>query len=139
MLVRALLIVDDADLERRLDRIFEPLETAVATAPRKAVLWDRVQAFPADLVVVGRSSLPDPISDTVETIQALPERPEVIIISDEENVDERARLLIAGCTAVLNSSLDDETFATRFMHSFADNAGRVLNVCNMKSIARQRS
>ena len=52
MLVRILLIVDDADLERRLDRIFEPLETVVAAAPHKAVLWDRVQAFPADLVVM---------------------------------------------------------------------------------------
>ncbi len=120
MLVRALLIVDDSDLERRLDRIFEPLETAVATAPHKAVLWDRVKAFPADLVVIGRSSLPDPIEDTVETIQALPERPEVIVVSEEENAQERARLLIAGCTAVLNASLDDnllrdafEAFVTR--------------------------
>ena len=94
MLVRVLLIVDDANLERRLDRIFEPLETAVATAPHKAVLWDRVKAFPTDLVVIGRSSLPDPIETTVETIQALPERPEVIVVSEEENADERARLLI---------------------------------------------
>ena len=114
MLVRVLLIVDDADLERRLDRIFEPLETAVATAPHKAVLWDRVKAFPADLVVIGRSSLPDPIEGTVETIQALPERPEVIVVSEEENAEERARLLIAGCTAVLNMSLDDNTLRDAF-------------------------
>ncbi len=114
MLVRVLLIVDDADLERRLDRIFEPLETAVATAPHKAVLWDRVKAFPADLVVIGRSSLPDPIEGTVETIQALPERPEVIVVSEEENAEERARLLIAGCTAVLNMSLDDHTLRDAF-------------------------
>ena len=50
MLVRTLIIVDDAALEARLDRIFEPLETAIATAPQKAVLWDRVKAFPTDLV-----------------------------------------------------------------------------------------
>jgi len=114
MLVRALLIVDDPKLERRLDRIFEPLETAVATAPHKAVLWDRVKAFPADLVVIGRSSLPDPIEDTIETIQTLPERPEVIVISGNEQAEERARLLIAGCTAVLNASLDDATLHDAF-------------------------
>lgn len=114
MLVRVLLIVDDAALERRLDRVFEPLETAVATAPHQAVLWDRVKAFPADLVVIGRSSLPDPIAGTVETIQALPERPEVIVVSDLENADERAHLLIAGCTAVLNTGLDDETLHEAF-------------------------
>ena len=114
MLVRVLLIVDDANLERRLDQIFEPLETAVATAPHKAVLWDRVKAFPTDLVVIGRSSLPDPIEATVETIQALPERPEVIVVSEQENADERARLLIAGCTAVLNISLDDHTLRDAF-------------------------
>ncbi len=114
MLVRILLIVDDADLERRLDRIFEPLETAVATAPHKAVLWDRVKAFPADLVVIGRSSLPDPIEATIETIQGLPERPEVIVVGEEENAAERARLLIAGCTAVLNMSLGDNTLREAF-------------------------
>jgi hypothetical protein len=36
MLVRILLIVDDVQLENRLDRIFEPLDTAVATAPQNA-------------------------------------------------------------------------------------------------------
>jgi DNA-binding NtrC family response regulator len=120
MLVRVLLIVDEADVERRLDRIFEPLETAVATAPQRAVLWDRVKAFPADLVVIGRTSLPDPIEATVETIQGLPESPEVIVVSASENAQERVRLLIAGCTAVLNLSLDDnmlrdafEAFVTR--------------------------
>ena len=120
MLVRVLLIADDADLEGRLDRIFEPLQTAVATAPQKAVLWDRVKAFPADLVVIQRSSLLVPIVETVAQIQALPERPEVIVVGDEEDAGERARLLIAGCTAVLNTALDDatlrdafETFVTR--------------------------
>jgi len=114
MLVRILLIVDDAALERRLDRIFEPLETAVATAPQKAVLWDRVKAFPTDLVVIGRSSLDHPIEKTVETIQALPERPEVIVVSEQEHAEERTRLLIAGCTAVVNMSLDDETLRKAF-------------------------
>ncbi len=109
-----MLIVDDSAFERRLDRIFEPLETAVATAPQKAVLWDRVKAFPTDLVIIGRSSLPDPIESTVETIQALPERPEVIVVTETENAEERARLLIAGCTAVLNTSLDDTTLRNAF-------------------------
>lgn len=114
MLVRVLLIFDDADSERRLDGIFEPLETAIATAPKKAMLWDRVKAFPADLVVIARASLPDPIETAVETIQALPERPEVIVVGEKEDAEERARLLIAGCTAVLNMSLDDETLREAF-------------------------
>lgn len=46
MLVRLLVIVDDGELDRRLDRILEPLDAAVATAPSNAVLWDRVKAFP---------------------------------------------------------------------------------------------
>lgn len=114
MLVRVLLIVDDAELERRLDRIFEPLQAAVATAPQRAVLWDRVKAFPADLVVIQRSSLVAPIATTVETIQALPERPEVIVMGDDENAQERAELLIAGCTAVLNTALDDKILCDAF-------------------------
>ena len=114
MLVRALLIVEDAELESRLNRIFEPLDTAVATAPQQAVLWDRIKAFPTDLVVISRKSLQDPIEGTVETIQALPERPEVIIVSHEEDAAERTRLLIAGCTAVLNLSLNDDVLRDAF-------------------------
>lgn len=73
------MIVDNGELERRLDRICESLESAVATAPHTAVLWDRVRAFPADLIVIERSSLTDPIEATIETIRALPERPESLV------------------------------------------------------------
>lgn len=114
ILVRILIVVDDNELERRLDRISEPLETAVATAPHNGVLWDRVTAFPADLVVIGRSSLSDPIDATIETIRALPDRPEVIVVDTEDQAGERAGLLIAGCTAVLNTSLDDDTLRKAF-------------------------
>lgn len=92
MLVRVLLIVDDASLERRLDRVFEPLDTAVATAPHDAMLWDRVKAVPADLVVTDRSSLPDPIEGTVETSQRRPERPEVIVVGSCEQAHFAERL-----------------------------------------------
>ncbi|NNE00486.1 MAG: sigma-54-dependent Fis family transcriptional regulator [Pirellulaceae bacterium] len=114
ILVRILIVVDDRELERRFDRICEPLETAVATAPHNGLLWDRVTAFPTDLVVIGRSSLTDPIDATVETIRALPDRPEVIVVGEDEQVGERASLLIAGCTAVLNTSLDDDTLRKAF-------------------------
>ena len=84
MLVRVLLIVDDPELERRLDHIFEKLDAAVASAPRRAVIGDRLKAFPADLVVIARSALPDPIEGSVATVQALPERPEVIVVSEDQ-------------------------------------------------------
>ena len=36
------------------------------------------------------------------------------MVSENENAEERARLLIAGCTAVLNTSLDDVTLRDAF-------------------------
>ncbi|MGB5811277.1 MAG: sigma-54 dependent transcriptional regulator [Polyangiales bacterium] len=107
-------MVDDSQLEQRLEAILTPLDAALATAPARAVLWDRVAAFPADLVVISRSAVEDPIEHTMEAILALPGSPEAIVVSDKEDAEERTRLLIAGCTAVINSSLSDDTLRAAF-------------------------
>jgi DNA-binding NtrC family response regulator len=134
VLIRVLLVVNDPLLERRLETIVAPLDTAMATAPPRAVLWDRVRAFPADLVVISRAALEDPIENTIRTIQALPESPETIVVCEREDAEERARLLIAGCTAVLNSSLDDamlrdvfDAFVTRHRQTGIDRLQRQLD------------
>lgn len=108
MLIRVLLVIDDQALQDRLERILSPIDAAIAAAPARAVFWDRVGAFPADLVVISRGALEDPMEHTVQTIQSLPEIPEMIVVCEHEDAEERARLLVAGCTAVVNRSLSDE-------------------------------
>lgn len=108
MLVRVILIVQDAELEQRLDRAFEPIDSAVATPPRDAVFWDRLMAFPGDLVVIDRASLPEPIENSIATILALPDRPEVIVVQGAEDGEGQAELLIAGCSGFIDASLSDD-------------------------------
>lgn len=135
VLIRVLLVVNDPELEQRLESIVAPLDAAMATAPPRAVLWDRVRAFPADLVVISRAALEDPIENTIRTIQALPESPETVVVCDHEDAEERARLLIAGCTAVVNSNLNDamlrdvfDAFVTRHRQTGIDRLQRQLDV-----------
>lgn len=55
--------------------------------------------------MVCRAALPEPVDATIEAVQALPDRPEMIVVSEEEDPADRAKLLIAGCSAVLNAGL----------------------------------
>ncbi|MFT5358859.1 MAG: DNA-binding NtrC family response regulator [Polyangiales bacterium] len=126
MLIRILVVVNDSDLEQRLERLLGPLDAALAMAPTRAILWDRLNAFPADLVVISRAALEEPIQNTIETIRALPGNPETIVVWDQEDAEVRVRLLVAGCTAVVNKNLSDELLRDVF-EAFVRRQQRVAN------------
>tara|TARA_R110002072_G_scaffold303123_1_gene494616 strand:- start:14820 stop:16235 length:1416 start_codon:yes stop_codon:yes gene_type:complete len=96
-------------LASRLVTVLDPLEdVSVRAAPTRGNFWDRVKEDPADLILIQRSVLPVPASEAIESIRSLTDEPDVIVIWDEEDPEERARLLIAGCSAVLYSGLSDD-------------------------------
>ncbi|UCF32753.1 MAG: sigma-54-dependent Fis family transcriptional regulator [Phycisphaerales bacterium] len=109
MLVRVLLLTNSPRLRHRLSRLLDDLDITLTHTGGRKVFWDRVTQEPADLVIVSRSCLPDPIEETVAVIRGLPDRPDLLVVWDEEDPEERARLLIAGCFAVLFEGLPDET------------------------------
>lgn len=109
MLCRILLVANDEGLVSRLLGAFEPLEdVSVAATPVQGNFWDRVKAEPADLILIQHGLLPEPSTEAIESIRSFTEEPEVIVVWDEEDAEQRAQLLISGCMAVLYSGLADE-------------------------------
>lgn len=109
MLLRLLFMADSELLRTRLSAIVETMDDVEsAEAQVHGNFWDQVGEVPADLIVVSRSLLAEPVADTVASIRALSDVPDVVVLWETENPIERAKLLSAGCNAILQENLPDE-------------------------------
>ncbi len=109
MLVRFLLIGEHSSLRKRIREIItDPHVLFVSKGTKtKAELWSALSRQPFDLAMIKKEALPEAIEDLICTVRELPEHPEVIVISSREDPEERAKLLAAGCYAVIYERLSD--------------------------------
>jgi DNA-binding NtrC family response regulator len=99
-------------MRRRLQRLLSDEEVVfVRGAGGGRKLWKRLPKADLDLVVTSRSRLPQPVSDLIRSVRELPEQPEVIVVTSEEDPGDRAALLAAGCFAVVNDRVPDATLS----------------------------
>jgi DNA-binding NtrC family response regulator len=86
----------------------------VEQATGAQAMWSALARDVFDLLVLGREALPGSAVDVVAELRRLPAGPEIIVLQPDEDPVERARLLTAGCLAVLNSRLDNPTLGAAF-------------------------
>ena len=107
MLVRVLCLSQEPAERRRLGRMLETLGTLVSSEGDPDALWARLGSESFDLLVISRDCLPEPHGTTLAEVRNLPERPEVIVLTDEEDPTVRGRLQAAGTFAVVGSAVPD--------------------------------
>jgi DNA-binding NtrC family response regulator len=106
VLQRLLLVTGSASDTRRLRRLLG--DSVVVEEARDAEsMWSALARDTFDLLILGRNVLPEPTVEVVSELRRLPDAPDAIVLQSEEDPVERARLLTAGCLAVLNTGLDD--------------------------------
>jgi DNA-binding NtrC family response regulator len=109
MLTRVILALATAEERRRLKRVLRNNpDCVVQTVRGQKPSWDRLSRVMGDLLVVSRSNIPAPVKQHIAALKEVPDAPEIIVISSEEDAHDQAQLLAAGCVAVLDASLDDE-------------------------------
>jgi DNA-binding NtrC family response regulator len=101
MFIRILVVVDTVAQERRLHRLLGRSGLALDPLPRRANLWAQLGRGDYDLVVFSRSRIVEPVGAFLGSVRAQPEAPEIIVLTPEENAEERAVMLTSGCLAVL--------------------------------------
>ncbi|HSG09643.1 MAG TPA: sigma 54-interacting transcriptional regulator [Longimicrobiales bacterium] len=115
MLVRALLALAPAALAQRLEGLLDGRDVSVFKAIDTDEMWRLLQSEDVDLLVASDhamgTSLPD---DWVASVRALPEPPDLVLLTDREDPSRRAALLAAGCLAVLNTRLSDRELRSAF-------------------------
>lgn len=111
MLVRVLLAVSGAPLRRRLEVLLRQIGLDPVALVARQTLWERLTHEDYDMVIVGAPLLPPNPEGLISSIRSLPEHPEVVVLRPREDAEERARLLAAGCLAVLWQGLPDPVLA----------------------------
>jgi DNA-binding NtrC family response regulator len=113
VLRRTLLVTETATDARRLRRLLGG-SSVIEQATGAQAMWAALARDVFDLLVLGRDALPGSAVDVVAELRQLPGGPEIIVLQSDEDPVERARLLTAGCLAVLNSRLDNPTLGAAF-------------------------
>ena len=107
VLVRTLIALSGRSQQRRFGRLLEEQQSLVTALEKAGDLWARLAGERFDFLVISRDVLPNPAVGSINAIRQLPDGPEVAVVSDREDPEERARMLAAGCLAVIYSGLDD--------------------------------
>jgi DNA-binding NtrC family response regulator len=107
MLIRILLDLGHARLEKRLRRVLADRSAIVSSLERGAPLFEHLERRGVDLVLARAERLAQPWPETTARLRALPEGTELVVLVAEEDAQARAGLLSAGALAVINTGLDD--------------------------------
>ncbi|HEX9887329.1 MAG TPA: sigma-54 dependent transcriptional regulator [Longimicrobiales bacterium] len=107
MLVRTLLALTPAALARRLETILDTRDVSLVHASSPEEVWQLLQRQDIDLLVASEAWTSPSPANWVASVRALPEAPDVVLLTGQEDPSLRAALLAAGCLAVLNARLSD--------------------------------
>ncbi|MBN1670042.1 MAG: sigma-54-dependent Fis family transcriptional regulator [Kiritimatiellae bacterium] len=105
MIRRVILALDARELESRLLGELEDPDTLVEGMGADGLQMERLSSAICDMIVLSRSLIPGPVTDTIAVLKTLPDLPAIVLFWDEEDAAERAQLLAAGCDAVLSSTV----------------------------------
>jgi len=108
MLVRVLVVVEEEALEQRLRLLLTQPDVLATTVARPQQDLGELMRENSDLIIVSRSLLAEPVAASIRALRRLPDRPEVVVMREVENGQERAHLLAAGACAVAFTGVSDE-------------------------------
>ncbi|MDH3298410.1 MAG: sigma 54-interacting transcriptional regulator, partial [Gemmatimonadota bacterium] len=107
MLIHVLVAVDPELQRSRVMQLLRYPEVTPHAVSTGTELLEQVSSTDFDLLVIGQAFLPEPLENLVRFVRDLPERPEVVVLTDREDAEDRASLLTMGCLGVLNRQLGD--------------------------------
>ena len=108
MIVRILIAASSEAVESRFQQLSDRTDTIVEIVKEGESLWETVSRENFDLLIVSRSVIGSSASETVNSLRTQPESPDVVVLCDQEDPEERASLLAAGCLSVLYTALSNE-------------------------------
>ncbi|MFT7618033.1 MAG: two-component system response regulator AtoC [Planctomycetota bacterium] len=108
MRIHVLLAVSDDGLSRKLELMLATEDVVIDRVDADVGRWQKLANKAGDILVIERSLLKRPISQTLEVLAGLPEAPFVVVLTEREDPDDGALLTTYGCTAVLSMEATDE-------------------------------
>ena len=109
MIVRVLMAVDPPIPRRELSRLRGMAGVLVQALRTRQRLWQKVGRINTDIVVVSQTLLPDPPRSLLAALKDLPDVPAVVVLTDRTDPASHAKLVAAGCDAVLQQGLPHDS------------------------------
>jgi two-component system, NtrC family, response regulator AtoC len=108
MLGQVVLALSDARLRARVRRTLSQADMLVENVENTDELWAQLARRSSDMLVVSRGRIPEPAAETIAALRGLPDSPEIVVLDDGGDAEDRAKLLAAGCFAVLDEALSSQ-------------------------------
>jgi len=125
MLLRILIAVDKPGLHKKLLSVFSKNDSIVEDVYNPKILYEEISQKTCDLLIVSHQFIFSYTPEKLHSLQNLPDNPSIIVITEDENPEERAVFLAAGCIAVLNSKLSTKRLGDA-LNTILDNRRKAL-------------
>jgi DNA-binding NtrC family response regulator len=107
MLIRVTLAMPSSEARKTLRAALRGPDVELGEVGDLNRLWQRLKRGDIDFLVLDAELVPPPLSEWITSVLQLPERPEIVLLTGEEDAEQRAALLAAGCRAVLGRELPE--------------------------------
>ncbi|MFH1998043.1 MAG: sigma-54 dependent transcriptional regulator [Planctomycetota bacterium] len=114
MYIRIVLALEAEVLRRRIQRLIKIPHVLVTSVMDKTLFWDTLDKQCTDIFVLDNGFIDNSYESFMPKLRNLPDHPEVLIVRDHEDPEERANLLAAGCGVVLYDGLSDDSIKAVF-------------------------
>jgi len=114
MLLHIIIVVSEPSLQKKLQGVLSKADTVLETARNQKRLWTRLTKKVCDLAVVSRRLIRGDPAAGICRIKQLSDPPCVVVLAEEDDENERIRLIAAGCDAVLNPALSAKKLGEAF-------------------------
>jgi DNA-binding NtrC family response regulator len=110
MLIRVLAVAGSRQEIQEIARSLARSEVLITAAEDERQMWRRLGSETFDMVVLSLSAIEQPSPSIVEQIRELPDRPDVVVLGEPRDSEERASFLSAGCLALLDTGMSGRVF-----------------------------
>ena len=105
MLLHILTAVSEPELQKKLGKLLKKPDTIVEAVLNRSLLWKTISHQTCDLIILSRDLIRDNNIGKIQNFRLLPEIPLIVVLSEDENEEDRIRLISAGCDAVLSPKI----------------------------------
>jgi len=107
MQLRILILIDQARLRSRLQRILRDVDALVRAPKAEQVTWSMAEHVLSDVLVADHSVIPDPVEEHVRRLSGSASAPALVVLSDNDDAEDLAKLRAAGAGAALYTGVPE--------------------------------
>ena len=105
MLIRTILALKNGRLTKKFSTALAQKDVVLSTLDPADNVFGQIPHMNCDIAVVDDRLLEPATEDKIRTIKRLPESPEIIVVTDNNDSQKREQLIAAGCSAVLHRDI----------------------------------